>query len=136
MPMTARPAKPKCDARKRKQEDRRTRDASRGARPHPGLTVVDLRSHGSQPLTRHAIGPAAFAADQPLFPKLSEDARHAVRQPPFITRDAVNGDDVAAVFLDLQNAPALRERVQRVLLVFRDVQGSIALSERGIRPRP
>ena len=56
-----------------------------------------------------------------------EDSKRAVIQPPTVAVEAVDFNDMANVVLAMIDAPALRERVQRPLLVLRNVHLEICL---------
>src|SRR5512145_2381204 len=88
--------------------------------------VVQLGSHCGQALARDAIGSAVLASDEAAPAQPLEDAQGAVAEPPAVAVEAVDFDDVALLVLVVFDAPALRERVQRALLVLRYVHLEMA----------
>lgn len=90
------------------------------------LAIVELRSHCRQPFARDAIGPPVFAHDEAPPSQALENRKRAVIQPPTVAVEAVDFNDVADVVLTMMNSAALRERVQRPLLVLRNVHLEIA----------
>jgi hypothetical protein len=83
--------------------------------------IVQLGADSGEAFARDAVGPALLTADKPALLEAAEDMERAVRQTPAVAGDAVDGDDVAIMVLVVVDSPALGERVQRALLVFRDV---------------
>src|SRR5262245_41225598 len=84
-------------------------------------SVVQLCPHRGQAVARDAIGSAVLASDEAAPAQLLEDAQGAVVQPPAVAVETVDLDDVASAVLVVFDAPALRERVQRPLLVLGNV---------------
>ena len=87
------------------------------ARFQEWLPVVELRTHGTQTLTRDAIGLAATTDNQPLAPQLPEHGHGAIRQPETVAIEAIDLDNLAGGILDVANLPTLRECMQHPLFV-------------------
>lgn len=111
------------------RSDRRNTRRSRGAEsaeelppdplgPAPPVSpIIALSPHCGQSIARDAIGTAFLAADETPPAETLEHRECAVTQPPAVAVDAVDFDNVAFVVLAMMNRAALRQRVQRSLLV-------------------
>jgi len=82
-----------------------------------------LRAHGVEPRTRDAVRAAVVAGDEAAPPQLLKDGEAAIVEPPTIAVKAIDGQDFARVAAARLDTAALRERVQRALLVFGNVKG-------------
>lgn len=81
------------------------------------LAVIHLRPDRRQPIAGDAIGLARLAADQSPPQQPVENRQIAVDEPKAVTVEAIDFVDLAMCIASVMDLPALRERVQRALLV-------------------
>lgn len=105
----------------------------------PGLLLLQRLSscaHRGQPEPGDPIGLAVEARDQPAALEPPEQGERAIDQDMTLAGEAVRRDDRAGFGMAaVDDAPALRQRMQDALFVFRDVQGSAFRWDATAQPR-
>jgi hypothetical protein len=89
-------------------------------------------SHRGEPEPGDPVWPAFLARDEPPPSQLAEQRQAAVGQHITIAREAIDRDDMAALLVPpVDDASALRQRVEHALFVFRDIHGKCRPFEKG-----
>jgi len=98
----------------------------------PCLSVVGLGAHRCEPEPGDAVRPAFSAGDElPAF-QLAEQGQSAVAQHIAVAGEAIDRDyTIALRFAPVDDASALRQRVEHALFVFRDIHECCRPLKRG-----